>query len=80
MPGGRVAMATAIERACKALGGKTAREWANTNLGEHCWYDHGGFVACAVCGIVRRKDGPNTMCKGPTRVTTRDDSRATAGE
>lgn len=39
----------------------------------HDWFTYGrlNWECCRVCGIVRRKDGNNSPCKGPARVGPR---------
>lgn len=41
--------------------------------GEHQWFTYGrlNWECCRVCGIVRRKDGKNSPCKGPVAVGPR---------
>lgn len=41
---------------------------------EHEWFTYGrlNWECCRVCGIVRRKDGKNSPCKGPVFVGPRD--------
>lgn len=44
--------------------------------GEHEWFTYGrlNWECCKVCGIVRRIDGKNSPCKGPSPVGPRDRS------
>jgi hypothetical protein len=36
--------------------------------GSHFWGLFDRWMCCRVCGIVRRADGNNKPCKGPTRM------------
>ena len=37
----------------------------------HVWHEWNGLTCCKVCGIVRRRDGRNSRCKGPAKVGPR---------
>lgn len=41
---------------------------------EHEWFTYGrlNWECCRVCGVVRRKDGNNSPCKGPVAVGPRE--------
>lgn len=36
----------------------------------HIWIQHtsDSYETCKVCGIVKRRDGKNSLCKGPTKL------------
>ena len=44
-----------------------------TTTREHEWFTYGrlNWECCRVCGIVRRKEGKNSPCKGPVSVGPR---------
>lgn len=44
---------------------------------QHEWFTYGrlNWECCRVCGIVRRKNGQNSPCKGPVAVGPRDGAR-----
>ena len=41
---------------------------------EHEWFTYGrlNWECCRVCGVVRRKDGKNSRCRGPVSVGPRN--------
>lgn len=42
------------------------------NQASHTWVDRNyGYLVCSKCGIVKRRDGLNSPCKGIVRVTLR---------
>lgn len=48
--------------------------------GEHDWFypETGAYITvpfCRICGVVLRRDGKNSPCKGPTKL--REFERAT---
>lgn len=48
---------------------------------EHDWFTYGrlNWECCRVCGIVRRKDGKNSPCRGPVSVGPRDKAETPDG-
>lgn len=44
-------------------------------MGEHDWFIHPKFrplTVCKACGIVKRRDGGNSPCRGKVRVELRE--------
>lgn len=37
----------------------------------HTWIPYRNLIVCSICGIVQRKDGKNSICKGPAIITLR---------
>jgi len=71
----------AIEEAQRQLAEAEARE-AGPNKG-HKWELKPSLLPhpfCRVCGVVQRKDGQNSPCKGPTAISTREASAPTSAE
>lgn len=52
------------------------------NERQHDWFTYGrlNWECCRVCGIVRRKSGQNSPCKGPAPVGPREESPVTGGQ
>lgn len=50
----------------------TKPEWA----GAHYWIRHGGMVSCFFCGYLPRRDGTESKCKGPVKITLREEQDA----
>lgn len=40
---------------------------------EHVWFQYHALTCCRVCGLVKRRNGLNNPCKGPTRIELRGD-------
>lgn len=50
--------------------------------GQHLWMqrpEKDNWPWCLVCGLVKRRDGKNKPCKGPTRIALRDAGSSGSG-
>jgi hypothetical protein len=75
----------ALLAAAEAREAKERGAWIlsqNTEPKPHDWF-HSGLSAhpsCRVCGIIQRRDGKNSPCKGPVSIGLREASVPTAAE
>jgi hypothetical protein len=55
---------------CGECGGTGKRTPTRLKTGPHDWYRPRQFAypICRICGVVKRTDGKNKPCKGPTRL------------